>query len=209
MKPASRGIRRYKRKPIMKTFRYSALSLALIAIPAFSANLQVSGVPNFHQVNDRIYRGGQPSNEAWQGLAKLGVKTVIDLRREDEHPTVAEARAVEAAGMRYVNIPMKGIVAPTDEQITKVLALFESGPVFVHCRRGADRTGTVVACYRMRHDGWDNHKAFKEAKTLGMSWMEFGMKQYIMAYRAPVDHGVAGEVATAATDAQQPTPALP
>jgi tyrosine-protein phosphatase SIW14 len=209
MKPASRTIRRNKSNPNMKTLRYSALSLALIAIPAFSANLQVSGVPNFHQVSEHIYRGGQPSNEAWQGLAKLGVKTVIDLRRENEHPTAAEARAVEAAGMQYVNIPMNGIVAPTDEQITKVLALFESGPVFVHCRRGADRTGTVVACYRMRHDGWDNQKAFKEAKTLGMSWMEFGMKQYIMAYHPAVNHGATGELATTSTDPQQPAPALP
>lgn len=181
--------------------------MALIAIPAFSAELQVSGVPNFHQVNDHIYRGGQPSNEAWAGLAKLGVKTVIDLRRENEHGTAAEARAVEAAGMRYVNVPMNGIVAPTDDQVIKVLGLFEAGPVFVHCRRGADRTGTVVACYRMRHDGWDNQKAFKEAKSLGMSWMEVGMKHYIFAYRAPADHGTAGEVASAAPEQQQPVPA--
>jgi uncharacterized protein (TIGR01244 family) len=192
----------------MKTLRYTILPLALIAIPAFPADLQVSGIPNFHQVNDHIYRGGQPSDEAWQGLAKLGVKTVIDLRRESEHQTGAEARAVKAAGMRYVNVPMNGIVAPTDEQIVKVLNTFESGPVFVHCRRGADRTGTVVACYRMRHDGWDNRKAFKEAKSLGMSWMEVGMKKYIMAYRAPADHGTPGQVVAASSD-QQSAPVLP
>lgn len=192
----------------MKTLRYMILPLALIAIPAFPADLQVSGIPNFHQVNDHIYRGGQPSNEAWQGLAKLGVTTVIDLRRESEHQTGAEARAVQAAGMRYVNVPMNGIVAPTDEQIVKVLKMFESGPVFVHCRRGADRTGTVVACYRMRHDGWDNEKAFKEAKSLGMSWMEVGMKRYIMAYQTPADHGTTGQVVAASSD-QQPAPVLP
>jgi tyrosine-protein phosphatase SIW14 len=192
----------------MKALRYSTLPLALIAIPAFSADLHVSGIPNFHQVNDHIYRGGQPSNEAWPGLAQLGVKTVIDLRRENEHQTRAEARAVEAAGMRYVNVPMNGIVAPTDAQISKVLGMFESGPVFVHCRRGADRTGTVVACYRMRHDGWDNQKAFKEAKSLGMSWMEVGMKRYIMAYRTPADHAPSGQIAVAPSH-QQPAPALP
>jgi tyrosine-protein phosphatase SIW14 len=187
--------------------------MALIAIPAFSAELQVSSIPNFHQVNDHIYRGGQPANEAWAGLAKIGVKTVIDLRRENEHGTREEARAVEAAGMHYVNVPMNGVVSPSDAQVIKVLGLFDAGPVFVHCRRGADRTGTVVACYRMRHDGWNNQKAFKEAKSLGMSWTQFGLKQYIMAYRAPADHGTAGQVATAAPEQQQqqqqPVPALP
>jgi len=113
---------------------------------------------------------------------------VIDLRLEDEHPTALEAKAVEAAGMRYINIPMHGIIAPSDDQVAKVLALFDStndGPVFVHCRRGADRTGTVVACYRMVHDGWDNLKAFKEAKSYGMSWTQIGMKHYVLNFHTP------------------------
>ena len=193
----------------MKILQYSTISTVLIAMPALAADLQVSGIPNFHQVNESIYRGGQPSNQAWPGLAKLGVKTVIDLRRVKEHDTGAEARAVEAAGMRYVNIPMNGIVAPTSEQVVKVLGLLDSGPVFVHCRRGADRTGTVIACYRMRHDGWNNETAFKEAKSLGMSWVEFGMKQYIMAYRTPADHGPAGQVAAASVSDQQPVALKP
>src|SRR4051812_35443224 len=52
----------------MKSLQYSLMTVALIALPAFAADLQLSGVPNFHQVSDHIYRGGQPTNEAWQGL---------------------------------------------------------------------------------------------------------------------------------------------
>src|SRR5438445_11322107 len=90
-------------------------------------------IPNFHQVNEHVYRGGQPSPDTWQNLAKIGVKTVIDLRREgeEEHSIAQEAQAVAKAGMTYVNVPMKGVVAPTDEQIAKVLALLNSDePVF-------------------------------------------------------------------------------
>src|SRR5437868_15365089 len=113
-------------RPYMKTFSFGPVSLvvlALVSLPVFAQDLDVPGIPNFHQVNEHIYRGGQPGAEAWSGLAKLGVKVVVDLRREDEHSAAAEEQAVQAAGMKYVNIPMRGVVSPTDEQVSKVLAL--------------------------------------------------------------------------------------
>ena len=114
----------------------------------------------------------------------MGVKTVIDLRREDEHSTAEEARAVAAAGISYVNLPMKGVVAPSDEQIAKALAILDStGPVFVHCQRGADRTGTVIACYRISHDGWQRQQALSEAKSYGMGFAQLGLKHYIMSFQ--------------------------
>jgi protein tyrosine/serine phosphatase len=169
----------------MNSLRLCALAAALIVCRADAADLQVSGVPNFHQVNEHIFRGGQPNERGWSALAKLGVQTVVDLRDRDQRSTGLEARQVEAAGMHYVNVPMSGLLAPSGDQMEKALALLEAGPVFVHCRRGADRTGTVVACYRIRHDGWDNQKALREAKGHGMSIVEIGMRRYILAYHAP------------------------
>jgi protein tyrosine/serine phosphatase len=158
-----------------------------LSLPATPASIEVTGVPNFHQTNEHVLRGGQPTAEAWPGLAKLGVKTVIDLRRTDEHSTTEEAQAVTAAGMKYVNVPMKGVVAPTGEQINQVLALLNSGePVFVHCHRGADRTGAVIACYRIAHDGWSSKQALSEAKSFGMGWTQMGLKRYVESFRPPV-----------------------
>jgi|HubBroStandDraft_1064217.scaffolds.fasta_scaffold00600_10 tyrosine-protein phosphatase SIW14 len=162
------------------------LGFTAASLPLWAADVAAPGVPNFHQVNERIYRGAQPKGEGWSSLASLGVKTVIDLRRESEHSSKAEARAVQAAGMHYVNVPLSNMAAPSDKKIAQVLALLDdsAGPVFVHCRRGADRTGTVIACYRIAHGGWSNQQALREALSYGMSWVEVGMQRYVLAFHA-------------------------
>ena len=185
------------------------LALAFLSSPAFGAEAQVQalGVPNFHQVNDHIFRGAQPTAQSWDSLAKLGVKVVVDLRRENEdgeHSTAAEAKAVQAAGMRYVNVPMNGIVAPQEADIAKVLNLLNGpDPVFVHCRLGKDRTGTVIACYRISHDLWKNKKALDEAKAIGLHWVEVGMKSYISSFRGGIAAVEAGAPAATVVSANQ------
>jgi protein tyrosine phosphatase (PTP) superfamily phosphohydrolase (DUF442 family) len=181
---------------------FPVVMLTLASIPAWGAEIQMPGIPNFHQVNDHVYRGAQPTEEGWEGLAKLGVKTVIDLCRLGEHSGAAEARAVEAAGMRYVSVPMNGYVAPSQEQVAKVLELLDSGePVFVHCKLGRDRTGTVIACYRIAHEGWENQKALQEAKSYGLHSLEFGMKRYVLAFQRGAKDAAAGQMlATAGPD---------
>jgi protein tyrosine phosphatase (PTP) superfamily phosphohydrolase (DUF442 family) len=164
------------------------LSLAVLPAPAFSADLSVEGIPNFHQVNARLFRGGQPSLAAWPRLAALGVTTVIDLCREREHSTSVEATAVEEAGMRYVSFPMDGSATPSGPQIARALDLLEAGDtVFVHCKLGMDRTGVVIAAYRIAREHWANQQALDEAEDLGMHWYSSGMKRFILNYRAPAE----------------------
>lgn len=163
---------------------------AILLVATGYAQQQVqppAGVGNFHVVNEHLYRGAQPSNEGFQALAKMGVKTVIDLREADQ--AAAEKAMVEAAGMRFVSIPMRGMEKPNPVSVEKALAVInskDSGTVFVHCRRGADRTGTVVACYRISHDKWDNGRALGEAKANGMAWVQKAMQHYVKSYRPPV-----------------------
>ena len=169
------------------------LSLVVLVNPAFSADPLVEGVPNFHQVNARLFRGGQPSRAAWPTLAALGVTTVIDLCREGEHSVPDEGRAVEAAGMRYVNFPMNGSATPSAAQIAEALRLIEtSDTVFVHCKLGMDRTGVVVAAYRIAREHWANQQALDEAESLGMHWYSSGMKRFILSYRIPDQAPVEG-----------------
>src|SRR5258708_358948 len=119
--------------------------LFALAIPAFAGS-SAPGIKNFHQLNERVYRGAQPTDEGFQYLATIGIKTVIDLREADER-SQAEEGVVTAAGMKYVNVPMTGLTPPTEPEITRILGILEddgAGAVFVNCQRGADRTGAVI-----------------------------------------------------------------
>jgi tyrosine-protein phosphatase SIW14 len=161
----------------------ASLSVCLLGLPLFAANL--AGVPNFDKVDQHVYRGAQPTDEGFGNLAKLGVKVVLDLRETDGR-SAAEKQVVTAAGMRYVNVPMTGLTPPTEGEITRILALLEdgtAGPVFVHCKRGADRTGAVIAAYQIDFLKWDNARAFKDAKAHGMGRFQLPRQSYVRSFR--------------------------
>ena len=159
--------------------------LFAMVVPAFAGSA-VPGIHNFYKVDEHVYRGGQPTDEGFRYLAKIGVKTVIDLRGESEGRG-SEESVVTTAGMKYINIPMTGLTPPTEAEINKILGILEdgtTGPVFVHCQRGADRTGAVIASYRIEHDGWDNARALKEAMANGMSFFQFPRQSFIRNFQA-------------------------
>ncbi len=155
----------------------------VFGLPVLAAS--TPGIKNFDQVDTHVYRGGQPTTEGFQFLAGLGVKTVIDLREPGDR-SQAEQRVVTNAGMTYINVPMSGLTPPTESEIGKILTLLEdtgSGPVFVHCLRGADRTGAVIAAYHIEHDKWDNRRALKDAKAHGMSFFQLPRESFIADFQ--------------------------
>jgi tyrosine-protein phosphatase SIW14 len=142
-------------------------------------------IDNFGQVNDHYFRGGQPKTHDYADLAAAGVKTVINLI-DGADPN--ERALVEAAGMRYVAIPMTTHVVPTPTQIAEFLkdvADPSNQPVFVHCIGGRHRTGVMTAIYRMSVEGWDSARAFAEMKTFkfGADFLHPEFKDFVLAYR--------------------------
>lgn len=139
---------------------------------------------NFGQMDERFYRGGQPLPDEYQSLKDLGVNTVIDLRND---PTDYEKGAVEALGMKYVNIPMSGWKYPKKEHIDAFLNVMNdsaTGKVYVHCKAGKHRTGVTGAVYRFNHYGWDYEKAYREMKNYNFTtWMVHGrLKDFVEDY---------------------------
>jgi len=183
---------------IASRLQFAAL---LLGLPLFGGS--VPGIKNFDQVDAYVYRGGQPTPEGFQYLARLGVKTVIDLRQAGGR-SKDEARVVAGAGMQYVNVPMSGLAPPSEAEITRILAILEhptAGPAFVHCLRGADRTGVVIAAYHIDHDQWQNSRALRDAKAHKMGFFQLPRENYIKAFRPRTVDARATPAGAAATSA--------
>jgi len=168
-----------------KIIKCSLLSLCLLFVLAGCATVPrgfppIEGITNFDRVNDDLYRGAQPNNYGIKSLKRLGIKTIVNLRMANDVWLAEEAEA-RAAGITYTNVPMNGLSRPTNEQVTKVLSIIATfpSPVFIHCQHGCDRTGTIIACYRIKHDKWSSASALWEAEQYGMSRWEFGMRDYV------------------------------
>jgi tyrosine-protein phosphatase SIW14 len=151
---------------------------------AMGTRQKVQGIPNFGQVSPNLYRGGLPSPEGIEGLKKMNVEVVVDLRGRDK---VEETR-VTKLGMQYVSIPSH-CPFPSDAtwaRFLKVIRENEGKKMFVHCRLGQDRTGIAVAAYRMAEEGWTAPEALREMRAFGFStWHRAicpGMEGYVEGF---------------------------
>lgn len=141
-------------------------------------------IKNFGKINDHIYRGGQPEGDEYRQLVALGIKTVVDLRLDNESGAKA---AAEQAGLRYVNLPLEPKGYPQADVAQRFLSIVNdeaNGPYYVHCAGGRHRTGVMIAVYRMEVDKWDIEQAYKEMKDFDFyTRMGHGCyKDYIFDY---------------------------
>ncbi len=153
------------------------------ATPAGVGSL--AGVPNFGRVSGTLFRGGQPTEEGFQALKKSGVAMVVNFRDEPER-IEKERYEVEALGLRYVSIPWSAWHDPSSQQVAEFLELLRANPekkIFVHCHHGSDRTGVMVATYRIAFENWTPAAAIEEMKAYHFHrfWMSH-LKHYIESF---------------------------
>lgn len=127
-------------------------------------HLKAKGIPNFGQVTPTLYRGGQPSAEGFEKLAHMGIDIVVDTGRSKRDETL-----IKNLGMAYISLPWY-CPFPRDEVFERFIKITRENPgkkIFVHCRLGDDRTGMMIAAYRMGQQGWTAKEALQEMHEFG------------------------------------------
>lgn len=140
----------------------------------------LKGLTNVGRVAPHIYRGAEPLLEGYTTLKKMGIRTVINLRT-----TSSEKQAVEAAGMRSVEVPLSVLNDINPKTVNEVIQIMKdpaNQPIFLHCRQGQDRTGIIVAAYRMKVDGWSLADAEAEMQSFGFNDIWHELKEFIRDY---------------------------
>ena len=139
------------------------------AADAWAEPVELPGVPNLHKVSDDLYRGAQPTDEGMAALHKMGIKTIVNLRSFH-----SDRDEIGDLPLGYEHITMKTWHAEDKEVVRFLRIVGDEGrrPVFVHCQRGADRTGTMCAIYRIFVQGWSKDDAIAEMTEGGFGFYE-------------------------------------
>jgi len=119
----------------------------------------VEGVANLYQVSPTLYRSEQPTPLGMKNLEKLGIRTVINLRRmnNDEDEVRGTSLRTERVKIYTWNIKDRHVI-----DVMRILGKPENGPFLIHCQHGSDRTGLMSAMYRILEQNWSVDDALAE-----------------------------------------------
>lgn len=123
---------------------------------------------NFYRVSDELFRSRQPDDDDMPALQVMGIKSILNLREFHDDSEHANGYALELH-----RVPMNA-GAINDEAMEQALMIIAQAkkPLLVHCWHGSDRTGAVVALYRMVFEGWPRERAIDEFVNGGYGYHE-------------------------------------
>lgn len=147
---------------------------------------------NFLKVNKWLYRGPQPGEKGIKELKKQGIRVIINLKQDKNSKLEKYEKEASDQGIKYHNVPFnhfadyalgdcEKLKKHSEKNIKKVKEIFKiidgsvkkKKPVYIHCRHGEDRTGMIVAVYRVKKQGWPAEKAIEEWKSLGYRYQNY------------------------------------
>ena len=152
----------------MKSFALAALLACAACAPPTA---WTHGVPNLHEVQPGVYRGGQPTADGWAYLRGLGVRHVLKLNFDsegDDRGAVAFGLTVHQVAI-YPAAFLSTFDGPTPMQVRQIVSVLldqKLRPLYIHCTHGHDRTGLAVGLLRLE-TGWTKPTAYREMRMLG------------------------------------------
>ena len=145
---------------------------------------------NRHQITPLAWRSSQPSPGQIGKLARLGVRTIVNLRGERDCGAYRlQMAACKRYGIAVEELVLKSRAAPTREQVHAAKALFEriEHPILMHCKSGADRAGLASALYMILHEGkpvaeaiWQLSPRFGHIKQADTGIIDYFFERYLV-----------------------------
>lgn len=161
----------------------SPVEIAAALRARFASRIEgARGVTYAAEVAPGIWRGGQPDAQGVEWLRSRGIKTVVNLRH---YHGETEGELVRAAGLRYERIALESTDPPTEAQVQQFLSIVrdpEARPIYVHCLHGVDRTGTMIAVYRIQEQGWSSSDALAEMEHFGAHGVLHDLRRFVGSY---------------------------
>jgi tyrosine-protein phosphatase SIW14 len=123
---------------------------------------------NLYKVDENLYRSEQPTKEGMQALESLGVKSIVNVRNILNDRCEGKSTNLKLYKKRINTWTIKY------SEIIDALRLIQKAPkpVLIHCKHGSDRTGCIVAAYRMAFMNWTKEEAIKEFQLGGYGYHE-------------------------------------
>lgn len=141
--------------------------------------IKVQGADNFYKVSETLFRSEQPTEDGMKNIEAFGIGTVISLRSRQKDVELAKNTE-----LNLIHVSMRAW-NPKYEDAVKVMYFLNPNnpetnkkPILIHCYHGADRTGMMVALYRMVYQNWEREEALDEMLNGGYGyhsmWKDIG-----------------------------------
>jgi len=159
----------------------SAMAASLSSRPDdWATPVSDAGIENLYRVESDLFRSAVPTSTGFQKLTHMGVKSVLDLRGGDGDKT-----DMAGGSLKLFHVPMSAWGLHNDRvlEALRIVADPQNRPLLIHCQHGADRTGAIVALYRVVVQGWSKERAIREMNEGGYHHNSFfrNLDQYVLA----------------------------
>ena len=130
--------------------------------------VEAPGLPNLFKVSEDVYRSAQPESGGFASAENLGIRTILSVRLTANDVVLAES---EPTSLTLIHIPIAPVYI-TVEEILEVMKALDGAekPILVHCLHGADRTGLIIALYRILYENWSKEEAKDELVNGGFGY---------------------------------------
>ena len=131
--------------------------------PGWAVPVEAKTILNLYMVDTGVYRCAQPDVNAFAELEQMGIQSVLNLRY-----LCSDNKPASATGLTLLHVKMAASNCDWDKVVESLRIIKNrKGPIAIHCKHGSDRTGLVLALYRIVFQGWSKDAAIDELENGG------------------------------------------